>query len=76
MVITLLLRDQVFMAERPARLRLDAQYAVLDAMLGDIMILITQLGPRIDDGLLARINDLLERISDLMDELLANEPRR
>ena len=55
---------------------LDAEHTMVDAMLGDIMILITQLGPRIEDGLLARINTILERICDLMDELLANEPRR
>ena len=68
--------QQLAMAERPANLRMDAEYAMVDAMLGDIMIMITQLGPSISDELLARINTILERISDLMDELLANEPRR
>ena len=72
------------MAERPVTLRLEAQYAMVDAMLGDIVDMITQLGPSVsddgafssDDGaLLASINAILERISDLMNALLANEPR-
>ena len=64
------------MAERPATLRLDAQYAMLDAMLGDIMLMIRQMGPTVSNELLDRINTILVDISDRMDEFLANEPRR
>ena len=63
------------MAERPASLRLDAQYAMLDTMLADLMLMISQLGPTVNNELLDRINTILEDISDQMDVFLANEPR-
>ena len=63
------------MAERPASLRLDAQNAMLDTMLGDLMLMISQLGPTVNNELLDRINTILEDISDQMDVFLANEPR-
>ena len=63
------------MAERPASLRLDAQNAMLDTMLGDLMLMISQLGPIVNNELFDRINTILEDISDQMDVFLANEPR-